>query len=269
MLFIISFFYYSVKLVFTKSSVSSLAGCGILYFFFHSFKLTNSVLVMPCTIYILCILYAYLKTLIMKVLRVINSLGLGGAERSLDTNVPVHISHGLEMDILLLNGERTPFYENLESKGVKIINSYKCSIYNPIHIIKVIKLLRRYDIVHAHLFPSFYWVALAKLLSFNHRTKLVFTEHSTSNRRMQNHFFKPFDLFIYRFYDIIISISDATTQNLSGYLGEGKRIITIPNGVDLRPYQIEWIKQPLFDSADDVVIVTQVAGFRIEKIRIL
>lgn len=60
-LFIISFFYYSVKLVFTKSSVSSLAGCGILYFFFHSFKLTNSVLVMPCTIYILCILYAYLK----------------------------------------------------------------------------------------------------------------------------------------------------------------------------------------------------------------
>ena len=201
----------------------------------------------------------------MKVLRVINSLGLGGAERSLDTNVPVHISHGLDMDILVLNGERTPFYENLESKGVKIINSYNCSIYNPIHIIKLIKLLREYDIVHAHLFPSFYWVVLAKLLSFNHKTKLVFTEHSTSNRRMQNHFFKPFDLFIYRFYDIIISISEATTRNLNGYLGEGEKIITIPNGVDLRPYQIECTKQPLFDSNDDVVIVTQVAGFRIEK----
>lgn len=201
----------------------------------------------------------------MRVLRVINSLSLGGAERSIDTNVPEHIAHGIQMDVLVLNSNKTSFYYNLQSKGVKVINSYNCSIYNPLHIVKIAKLLNQYDIVHAHLFPALYWVAIAKLLTFNKKTKLVFTEHSTSNRRMQNRVFKPFDKFIYGFYDVIISISEATTNCLKLYFGEKVRVITVPNGIDLKPYQSNEKNEKLFDFGKGIKLITQVAGFRSEK----
>ena len=61
LIFLLSTLFYSVKLIWSKSNVYSLIGCGVLYYYFHSFKLTNSIFVMPATIYILCVLYANLN----------------------------------------------------------------------------------------------------------------------------------------------------------------------------------------------------------------
>ena len=47
----------------------------------------------------------------MRILRVINSLNIGGAERSIVGNVPLHIQNGIDMEVLLLNGEKTFFFE--------------------------------------------------------------------------------------------------------------------------------------------------------------
>lgn len=200
----------------------------------------------------------------MKVLRVINSLEMGGAERSIETNVPIHIKNGISVDVLLLSGARTPFYESLISKGVTIYVTSKTSIYNPWNIIKIIPYLRKYDIVHVHTFPAFYWVCFAKLLSFSNTT-LVYTEHSTSNRRRNKPIFKLIDRFVFSRYKHIISISDATTKNLIKYIGHNHCITTIYNGVDFKPYNQVITPIELFPGSGNYRIITQIASFRYPK----
>lgn len=48
----------------------------------------------------------------MKILRVINSLDIGGAERSIVDNVSKHIQNGFEMDVLVLDGKATFLRQN-------------------------------------------------------------------------------------------------------------------------------------------------------------
>lgn len=202
----------------------------------------------------------------MKILRVINSLEMGGAERSIETNVPVHISNGFDMDVLLLNGTETPFMKNLKNSGVEIfMTSSKMSIYNPLQIVKVIPFLKRYDIIHVHLFPALYWVALAKFISFS-KVKLVYTEHSTSNNRRGKFIFKIADKFIYSFYTTIISISAATHENLLKHLGKGN-IVTIDNGVNLQPFENpnpKFIRETI-NIKRDCFVLTQIASLREPK----
>lgn len=132
----------------------------------------------------------------MKVLHVINSLATGGAEKLILDSLPI-FNNKLKTNLFLLDAKNTPFLKQLKSnKKIVVYPSFKVSIYNPLHIIKLIKLLRNYDIVHVHLFPAQYWVAVAKLLSFS-RVKLVFTEHCTTNSRMDNFFLRKINKFIY------------------------------------------------------------------------
>lgn len=203
----------------------------------------------------------------MKVLRIINSLNIGGAERSIETNVPIHIKNGIDMDVLLLNGKKTPFLENLLKKGVKVyVTAHNMSIYNPLQVFKIIPYLRKYDIVHVHLFPCQYWVAIAKIISLS-KVKLVVTEHSTSNKRRKKWYFRYIDKFFYKPYKKIISISDATTYNLKKHIGNNFDIVTINNGVDL--YPIHYPNRNLTHSdvfvKDNSFIISQIASLRYPK----
>lgn len=200
----------------------------------------------------------------MKILRVINTLKTGGAERSLETNVPVHIGHGYDMDVLVLDGAQTPFMERLESKGVRVIKLMGMSLYNPLQIFRIMKYLKGYDIVHVHLFPALYWVALAKLFSCC-KAELVYTEHNTSNKRRDNALLRFTDKMVYKCYDRIITISPAAHQNLVGHLGREKDIVMIANGVDLKPFAEQQETIELFLSCNDCFIVTQIASFREQK----
>lgn len=200
----------------------------------------------------------------MKILRVINNLNTGGAERSLETNVPIHISNGYEMDVLVLDGTASPFMKSLKEKNVRVFSTGISSLYNPLQIIKIARFIKKYDIVHVHLFPALYWVAIAKMVS-RAKCHLVFTEHSTENRRRNNPIFRLFDRFIYKRYERIIAISDATCRNLSLHLGDDSRITTIPNGVDLRPYEQQYDKLTIDGVDKEAFIITQIASFRRQK----
>ena len=61
----------------------------------------------------------------MKILHVITSLRIGGAERLITEIVPLMISNGHQVDVLLFNGEETSFKNVLEAKGIKIISFSK------------------------------------------------------------------------------------------------------------------------------------------------
>ena len=175
--------------------------------------------------------------------------------------------NGYQMDVLLLNGEVTYFFNELQQKGVTIYSlGSGNNIYNPLLIFKLLKYVCRYDIIHVHLFPSIYWVAIAKILSFS-RVKLVMTEHSTDNRRRHFAFFKNVDRFIYKNYQKIISISEATTINLDSYLKIRSKVITIPNGIIIKDFQIKetTTKEKLLGICNDKKLIVQVAGFRKQK----
>src|SRR5690554_5836630 len=104
----------------------------------------------------------------MKILQIINSLSTGGAEKLIIDSVPLYQKQGLTVDVLLLNNTETQFKSHLKetSKG-KIDGLTIGSIYNPFLIFKIIPYLKKYDIIHLHLFPTLYWVVLAKLISFS------------------------------------------------------------------------------------------------------
>lgn len=174
----------------------------------------------------------------LKVLQVINSLDTGGAEKLLVDSVPIYINNGIQMDILLLNGEKYPFYEQLIKSGIDIYYLGRGSIFNLFHIIKIIPYLRKYDIIHVHLFPALYWVGIAKIISFS-KTKLVFTEHSTSNKRMNLAIGKFLDRIFYKKYQKIVSITTEIDRIMKSYL-DIKNIncfSVIENGVNLTRFQ--------------------------------
>lgn len=204
----------------------------------------------------------------MKVLHVINSLYFGGAEKLLLDTIPRFKNKGLEVDILVLHGKKTFFFNELEGKHkIKIITPKNIkSVYKLTHIFFVRKFIKKYTIVHVHLFPSLYWVAIASLFVVK-KPKLVFTEHNTHNRRRTIKLFNFLDKFIYNKYDKIITISNAVKQNLEAYLKiENNKIALINNGVDVsffknsRPYSLCDFHMP-----KRAKIIIQVASFTKQK----
>ena len=176
----------------------------------------------------------------MKILQIANSLHIGGAEKLLVDSIPLYRAKGIDMELLLLNGTKTPFYSELEKNGV-IIHSLSIgnikTVYNPLHIFHIIPYLKKYDIIHVHLFPAIYWAALAKWLSKS-KTKLIFTEHNTSNRRItKKGIWQIFDRFIYRQYNIIVSITSNVDSIIKVHLTDKKnKFKIINNGINIAKY---------------------------------
>ena len=100
----------------------------------------------------------------MKILHVITSLRTGGAEKLMVDLLPRMKAKGHEVDLCVFDGVRTPFYEELESKGVKVI-PLGYSVYSLFNICKLVPLMRGYDIVHSHNTACQYFVALASFFS--------------------------------------------------------------------------------------------------------
>ncbi|PZX95286.1 glycosyltransferase [Flavobacterium aquariorum] len=205
----------------------------------------------------------------MRVVHIINSLASGGAEKLLLDTIPIYKSKGIEVDLLLLNGASSPFMNALEETGCCSIYSLGLkSVYNPMLVFKLIPYLKKYDIAHVHLFPSQYWVVLAKILSFS-KIKLIITEHNSTNPRLENRLIAVFDRFFYRFYDRVICVSNEISNTFINYTGlKASKFVVIENGIDLqkihaaKPYFKNEISN-LFSSHDFVMI--QVARFDKQK----
>lgn len=202
----------------------------------------------------------------MKVLHLINSLNTGGAEKLLLETLPIYNQKVSQVDLLLLNSTKYPFLMELENQHCCTIFSLNNgSVYNPLLIFKIIPFLKKYDIIHAHLFPSLYWLAIAKTISFS-KTKIVYTEHNTSNKRRYNILYQFADRLIYRMYNKIITIAYEVDSNLKKHLGlSNKRIHLIPNGVDTALFSnaLTYSKNDFFSKKDYLLI--QVSSFREQK----
>lgn len=205
----------------------------------------------------------------MKILQVITSLQIGGAEKLVVDMVPLMQKEGHTVDVLVFNGVDTSFKKQLQAQGIRVFSlGYNNSVYNPKFIFQLIPIIKRYDIVHTHNTACQYFVAFAKFLGHCYKTKFVTTEHNTNNRRRSIKGFSLIDQWMYHRYDAIASISDKATKNLKEFIGKDYPITTIYNGIDILkfksalPLEYNSVPQP---HTTHKTIICMVAGFRVQK----
>lgn len=226
----------------------------------------------------------------MKILHVITSLATGGAEhlmvdllprlKKTPSRIPLYgdgchpngsltsnlssLTSEMDVELLVFDGARTPFYEELEKRGVKIHSlGENCSVYNPLFVFKLIPFMRQFDIVHTHNTACQMFVAMANVFV---GTRIVTTEHNTSNRRRGKWYWKLIDKWMYRQYSDIICISDQTDVNLREHLENDERVCgkikTIYNGVNVKSFVEAF---PLDVDNAGKHIIAMVAAFRPQK----
>src|SRR5690606_13750670 len=138
------------------------------------------------------------------------------------------------------------------------------SYYNFSNIFKLKKYIGKYDIIHAHLFPTVYLLALCRFL-FYPKKIIIFTEHSTNNKRRDKFYLRWIEKFIYSQYNKIICISKDTELKLLKHLGNNYKgkLITIDNGVDLSIFKPNELQPSL--RKKEKIVLTQVSSFRYPK----
>lgn len=201
----------------------------------------------------------------MKVLHVINCFARsGGAEKFLFDLALQMKRQGVDIEILSLVApavQNREFIENAEKCGIPVHILRQDALYSVKNIGRLRRFFKehRFDVVHAHLFPAQYWCAFAR----NNLFKLVFTEHSTDNRRRHHWLFRFIDHCVYKFYDKIICISEKTEDFLLKQIGKMPTVI-IPNGINMEVFSdakpVERAK--LLNTGSDVKLVTMCAAFR-------
>lgn len=200
----------------------------------------------------------------MKVLHVITSLRTGGAESLIAQIVPLMCAEGIEVEVALFDGTETAFKRQLSSSGVKIHDfSIGGAVYNPLNILRLRKLMSRFDIVHTHNTAPQLFAAIGSVLC---SVVLCTTEHNTTNRRRDLWWYAPIDRWMYNRYRHVICISPDTETNLIKSL-KTKKVPTsvIYNGIDIVKYR-DAPPTALQKTTDGCrIALMQVAGFRYQK----
>lgn len=199
----------------------------------------------------------------MKILQVITSMSVGGAEKLVSEIAPLLQEKGHLVDVLLFDGTDTSFKLALQKKGIRIFEFSKGGlVYNPLYILKLFSFLKKYDIVHTHNTAPQLFAAFGSVLC---SVVLVTTEHNTSNRRRGWKWYKPIDRWMYNQYETVITISDKAEENLKDYLGHyDTHICTVYNGVNISHFKDAKSDDSLRRNIDKKIIV-MVAGFRYQK----
>ena len=169
----------------------------------------------------------------MRILHVITSLRIGGAEKLMVDLLPRMKAMGHDVALCVFDGVRTPFYAELESQGVQVI-PLGHSAYSPFHIGKLVKLMHKYDIVHSHNTACQYFVAIASIFV---QSRIFTTEHNTSNRR-RNVWWRMLDRWMYGRYEKVVCISELTKKNLLQHLGDSfeDKCVIIYNGIEITAF---------------------------------
>lgn len=168
----------------------------------------------------------------MKVLHVISSLEIGGAQRLLSDLLPSQKQQGIEVSLLVLKKVDTEFSHIIEESGVPIISLDIKRYRNPFHAIKVRRIMKDYDIVHAHLVHALY---LCSLAARGLKTCLVYTEHNTYNNRRDHLFLRPIEKWIYSRYQKLVSVSQQVQDALKEWLqADDDRFFVVKNGVNIK-----------------------------------
>lgn len=170
----------------------------------------------------------------MRILQVIPTLDTGGAQKLLEDLIPL-IKRGNEIRVVVYQKTGSPIEKHIEESGVPVYN-LGISKRSPKAIFRLRKFIKDTDIVQLHLFPNQYFAWIANL---GLHKPLVFTEHSTFNKRRNHKFLRKIEKRIYGKMNKVVCISDAVRKSLIHWLeiqqGDSKCEV-ISNGINLHEF---------------------------------
>ncbi|WP_456104980.1 glycosyltransferase family 4 protein [Prevotella sp.] len=208
----------------------------------------------------------------MRILQVITSLEMGGAETLVVNLIPRLQDLGHTVNLCVFNGKETPLTQRLKKEAPQTkIYALGSGVYNPLYVLKLAKIMRNYDIIHTHNSSPQFFVAIANIFCSQ---KLVSTEHNTSNRKRNWKWYRPIESWMYGRYDHVICISEISEEKLREYMGgewldrssnKYKTITTINNGIDVGAISKAVPCKELLDLKENRKSILMVAGFRKQK----
>jgi glycosyltransferase involved in cell wall biosynthesis len=166
---------------------------------------------------------------VMKILQVVPELRRGGGEK---LALQLHnglLDRGVDSHLAILSGD-----------VVGVRNAITFGANHPKSIL-VLPRIKKYihelspDYVHTHMSPSQTLLAACPIPT---KSRLVTTEHSTSNKRRSLPGGRIFDKWLFSRCHRIFCISDAVRESLGRWVPSLKpRLTVVPNGVDLKEIQ--------------------------------
>lgn len=172
----------------------------------------------------------------MRILQVIDSLNLGGAEVMLTAMAPRFRERNVDCDVIVLLATPSPLVRAFQEQNVTMRYTNVSRLYSPRQVLRLARLMPGYDVVHVHLFPAQLWAALAARM-LKSPAALVTTEHNTWNAR-RRWWMKGFDRWMYSHYRHIACISDATAAELVRWCPPvAEKISILPNGIPLDVFE--------------------------------
>jgi glycosyltransferase involved in cell wall biosynthesis len=194
----------------------------------------------------------------MKILSLVAPVKFGGGERLLLDQAKVFRGKGIEYVIVCLN--RSPEFEKfLNEEGVKYLNltniefkqtptrkEYLFLFFKLLpKIFKLRKLIQKEkpNILLSNGFPAVFLVPLS-VLFLKIKPKIFYVHHF--QKQKENFLTRKIYLWFLKRYEKIIAVSSATADSLKSVFPEIKeKILTIPNGIDTKRFEIKETKEEL------------------------
>src|SRR5579859_1374286 len=200
----------------------------------------------------------------MKLLIVINSLILAGAEMLVSEIAPLLQQRGITVSVLVLKRLEGPLENILGQSTVPVIFSGSNRIYSPSQIWEMRSRFSVVAVAQTHKFPAQLWTAAARFGS--RQPLLITTEHNTENNRRKP-WLRPLDTFIYSRFDHIVCNSEATRSRLQEWVPAVKTgMSVIPNGISLqRLAEASPLNRQELIGRDDVPLLISVARLQPQK----
>lgn len=166
----------------------------------------------------------------LKVLHIVNSFVHGGAERIL-SQLADYQSENYDVSVLLLKDIQDVNSQNKDQENTfNLIVSPSEKFFSLQNLRLIRKHIKASDITHVHLFPAFYLVAIASIL-LSQSKPIIYTEHSTNNKRRKKTLLRPLEKFIYSRYKMVICVSEPVAFALKKWVAFSN-IKMIPNFYD-------------------------------------
>lgn len=177
----------------------------------------------------------------MKILHVTNTLEEGGVESLVSGLATGMAQAGHLVTILSLRPGKPVLIRQLEEMEVKVLHcGNEQHLYSPAKFFALVRFLRehRYDVIHSHLFPTQYYVAIARSLSRKNANAIYgTTEHGMINGRRSKKWLRGVERYIYSRYDFVVGVSQTASQSLQQWLGPQITIHTIENGLNIAAFR--------------------------------
>jgi glycosyltransferase involved in cell wall biosynthesis len=204
----------------------------------------------------------------MRLLHVIGTFKVGGAEMFIRNLILLQKEQGLEVELLLLSDSHNFIIQELRDKGIKVYSLHKegKGYRNPLNVFMLIPWLKKYDLLHVHLVPEIYWIAMAKVFSFS-SVKTITTVHFPKENLKNSIFVKFIERCSFRYgYNYVVACSKDSLVSLNKYSPKSNNI-SISNGVDIEKFHNAkpYTKQERFHLCENDYVVTMVSGLKHPK----